>query len=351
MAVAYPAIQIRVGKKKPHWNGSPRCPVGEHRVGEVLDPGIADRRPDRLTQPDVGDIDGQAFVHGLIRLDPGGRIRTRPAGLQGGLDLGIGVAGEVQGDLPRRVGGGGAPPDVIEVGIRGDELLPGEGLEAALDGVGDELRLFDGLDGDVEAGLVPHLLEDLGHSDDPRIGGAGQLQGRGTVLRLVIGHQRLGPGEIEGRVGGGGVVLGPRGEQPGGRLGQAAAEDLQHLGLVGGLGQRLPDPEVVGGGGGAVQHDEVHVRLADGVVEGVDQLESGHAGEPGHRLRVGRHDQIHPPGLEGRLPLGGVGNRLEGDGIEIGQSAPPVMRVAGGGELLVGLPVLIDERAGADRMG
>ncbi len=171
------------------------------------------------------------------------------------------------------------------------------------------------------------------------------------MLLFVGGNQCLGPGGVEGWIASIAVVLGPLGEEPIGRLGEPAAEELYDLGLVGRLGQCLANPEIVGRRAGTVQKNEGHVGFAGDVGQTVDHLVGGLPGEVIHGDRVGRQDQIHASGLEGRLPLGGVGDGPVGNRIEVGIPASPVVRIPGRGEVVVGLPGVVDERAGTDRVG
>ena len=172
------------------------------------------------------------------------------------------------------------------------------------------------------------------------------------MLGLVLRHQLLGPGGVVRREPGvAHVVGGPLEEEAVDRLGVAAAEDLLDGGLVEALGECLADGEVVGGRDRRVEHDEGHRRLADDIGGGVHHLVVGLAREPVDRVGVRGADHVDPARLQRRLALDRVGDRLEGDLVEVGESLAPVVRVAGAGEVVVRLPVLVDERTGADRGG
>ena len=166
---------------------------------------------------------------------------------------------------------------------------------------------------------------------------------------LYVLTSSLAPTGIVGRVVGVAVEGRARGEDPGGRLGRRSADDLLHLGLVHALGQRLADAEVVGRGDHRVEHDEGEGGLADDPGLTVDQLEArtARAREVGDRGGVGRLDHVDPTRPEGGLPLSRVGDGLEGDRVEVGETLPPVVGIAGGGEEVVRLPLRVDERSGA----
>ena len=103
---------------------------------------LGDDCPGVAVVPDVGKILVQPLGDLLVGLGPDGGIGRPAALLEQGLDDGVGVAGEVRGEVDGLEDLGRAPPQVVEVGVDGAELAPFEGLELPSQGVVDLVGLL-----------------------------------------------------------------------------------------------------------------------------------------------------------------------------------------------------------------
>ena len=185
--------------------------------------------------------------------------------------------------------------------------------------------------------------------------GEGQVERAGVVL-LVVGDQRLGlvhvlllreAGVLQ-------VARRARGEGTVGDREDALLDGLADGGLVPGVGQRAADPLVGQRRVRAVRQDLRHVeqRVADlGVVADLLLREVLVVPELGDDLAVVAVHQVDRAALQGVTPVERVRDGTELDLVEVRVGLVPVVRVLLGLEELVRLVVLVDERAGADRLG
>ena len=343
-------IQIWVGQMEPPIMPKAVWPCGVVGLLKFCTVGVADDRPDGPVGPQVGEVQGQALVHRLVGGLAHALLRAGPAGQEGRLDGRVGVAGHVDGQ-GARADRRRAPEDVVEVGVHGTELAPAQSLVLAGQRVVDGVVLLDDVGLDLEADLLPGLLEVLGRPDGRRRVGRAVGEGDGTAVRLGGRLDQLGGlARVVGRVLGGRVVGRPGDEEAVAHREDALVDDLGVLLAVDGHGGGPPDVGVVERLGQAVELHAVHVRLAGDVRAVVDVGVAVVAPELRDDLRgVGDH-QVDGARLERLGPGRLVGDRLVGDLRQVRHALAPVVGVGRGGEMVVGDPLLEHEGPGADRV-
>ena len=305
--------------------------------------------PQRPLEPQVPDLGGELLVDVGVDLLALLGVRRDAAQVEERVDLRV--------VDPAEVGGGAAlPPDVLQVGVAARMVPEGHRLVVAAERRRDQGRLVNGAERDLGTALLGLGLEELHRLHDTGVRGRddGELQ-RTAGLCLVLGGVLLALGEVVLRVAGVLEVAG----LAGGERARGVGQDVQVERLVEGLpvhavGNRKSRVPVVERRLGGIEQPVAEL----GVLLGLQLLERAALLGSAQRVdllctRVVASSEL--TGLECVQAGLCVRVRLEGDRVQVRELVAvlvlaPVVGVLDHGELVVDLPLLELERAGADQV-